>query len=138
VGIARAALAPCLIWCVLGTVSCSSSPSAPGADSLAVRSAVPTQGSVLTAGTQVTFTYRITFTLTSESALVGMVFIPNQSIAGASDTRARSTIRRGTTTLTLSDSFAIPAGTHNLDVFIAMENQDRIGQTSTVITYPVQ
>ena len=136
--IARVAFAACVVCFALLTVSCSRSPSAPSEDSLQIRSAVPALGSVLAAGTQLTFTYRITFALASERALVGMVFIPDPATPDVPDTRALSTIHRGTTTVTLTDSYAIPAGTRRLDVFIGMEKQDRIGQTSTVITYQVQ
>jgi hypothetical protein len=128
-----------LLCAVLSAASCSGAPSAPTEDSLRVLSAVPPAGTVLTVGSQVTLTYRVTFTLTSNSALVGMILIP--TVDGAImplDTSALRTINKGTTTVTLSDTMTIPARCTRLEAFIAMENQDRIGQTSTTISYPVQ
>jgi hypothetical protein len=124
-----------LVW----MASCTGSPSAPTVDTLVVQSATPPAGTVLGANSEVTFTYQITCTLTSETALVGMIFIPiidgGLSDGGASET---PTIRKGTTTVTLSHTLRIPARSTRVDVFVAMENQDRIGQTSTVVSYPVQ
>ena len=40
--------------------------------------------------------------------------------------------------LPLSHTIPIPARSTRVDVFVAMENQDRIGQASTVVSYPVQ
>jgi hypothetical protein len=108
-------------------------------DSLVVQRATPPAGTVLSASSEVTFTYQITCTLTSETALVGAIFIPIID-GGFSDggSSATPTIRKGTTTLSLSHTLTIPARSSRIDVFIAMEKQDRIGQTSTVVTYPVQ
>ena len=131
-----------LLWrmsALMWVASCSGSPSAPTVDTLVVQRATPPAGTVLRANSEVTFTYQLTCTLTSETALVGMIFIPITD-GGFSDgvASATPTIRKGTTTLTLSHTLTIPARSSRIDVFIAMENQDRIGQTSTVVTYPVQ
>lgn len=131
-----------LLWplsCLVCVASCTGSPSAPTVDTLVVQSATPPAGTVLGANSEVTFTYQIKCTLTSETALVGMIFFPiidgGLSDGGASEI---PTIRKGTTTVTLSHTLRIPARSTRVDVFVAMENQDRIGQTSTVVSYPVQ
>jgi hypothetical protein len=128
-----------LLSSLVGVATCSGSPSAPTVDTLAVQRATPPAGTVLGANSEVTFTYQITCTLTSETALVGMMFFPiidgGLFEGGAS---ATPTIRKGTTTLTLSHTITVPARSTRVDVFVAMENQDRIGQTSTVLSYPVQ
>jgi hypothetical protein len=125
--------------CLVCVASCSGSPSAPTVDTLRIQSATPPAGTVLSANSEVTFTYQVTCTLTSETALVGAIFFPIID-GGLSDggSSATPTIRKGTTTLTLSHALTIPARSSRVDVFIAMENQDRIGQTSTVISYSVQ
>jgi len=128
-----------IVVAVLCSTSCSGSPAAPKTDSLVVNTATPARDTVLRAGTEMTFSYDITFTLTSESAIVGMIFLPvvdGGSLEGGSS--PLQTIRKGTSRLTLTHTLTIHPRATRMDVFIAMENQDRIGQTSTVISYPVQ
>jgi hypothetical protein len=139
----RRAVTARIVFCfgsILWSASCSDSPTEPRGDSVEVRSAVPAAGTALTVGAQVGFTYQVTFSLTSNSALVGIMVIP--VVGGISlfpdSAPPTSTILRGITTVALSDTLTIPPGCTRVDVFIAMQNQDRIGQTSTVISYPVR
>lgn len=137
---ARKTVYACWLLCgALCAASCADSPSAPTKDALEVRSAVPARDTVLAVGADVTFTYQVTFALSSARALVGMVLIP--VVDGGSmfaESSPVSSIQRGTTTVTLTETLTIPARCTRLDVFIAMQNEDVIGQTSTVISYPVQ
>lgn len=84
-----------------------------------------------------TFTYRVSFTLASNNALVGMIFVAD-GLGTSYDESAVLPISKGTTTLTLIHTYAIPAGAKQVEVLIAMEAQDVIRQTSTTLKYQVQ
>jgi hypothetical protein len=122
-----------LLW----SVACSDSPAAPTEDSVEVRSASPATTTVLTAGFEQTFTYIVRFTLTSNTAVAGLVLVPD-GLLHLAEFSPVIPIGGGVTTATLTHRMFIPAGTRRLDVFIGLEAQDRIAQTSTTLTYQVQ
>ena len=97
---------------VLLTGCSSNTPTGPTTDFIAVESIMPVAGTTLTAGDRVTFTAVVTATVvTAESAFTALVLQDhrNLSLLGVDERAPEATLRKGTATVTLSQTITIPA-----------------------------
>jgi hypothetical protein len=127
-----------LLSCLCAAGSCGSSPSAPTTDSVQILSSSPPMGTVLQRGARMTFTYRVRFTLTSSTAVAAFYLLPQSPTVGLDDPGQITTISRGTTELTMTRDYTIPADATRLFVLIGMANQNGADQTTQEFSYTVQ
>jgi hypothetical protein len=133
------------LWLSLVLVAgCSSSPTAPTSDSITLTSIVPAAGTMLSAGERVTFTAVVNCTLaTSEGGLAGMVIQDqgSRAIRDEADAQAQTVLRKGTATITLSQTVTIPPNLNGstLSVSVPMFVNES-STTAAVVTrnYPIR
>jgi len=104
---------PALWFSLFLIAGCSSSPTAPTNDSITLTSIVPAAGTTLNVGDRVTFTAVVNCTIaTSEGGITAMVIQDQglRSIRDESDVQAQAVLRKGTETVTLTQTVTIPQG----------------------------
>jgi cadmium resistance protein CadD (predicted permease) len=120
-------LSGCLI------AGCSSNPTAPTTDSITLTSIVPAAGTTLSVGDRVTFTAVVNCTIVSSEGGLAAMVIQDQAtraVRDEADVQAQTVLRKGTETVTLSQTVTIPANlggstiTVSLPIFLT-------GSTST-------
>ena len=100
-----------VLACFLIVGCASDSPTAPTTDGIALQSITPAAGTMLSVGDRVTFTAIVRCTVaTSEGGLTAMVVQDqaNRSLLQAGEFAAQSVLRKGTETVTLSQTVTIP------------------------------
>jgi hypothetical protein len=126
------------LGCFLIAGCSSDSPTAPTTDGIALQSINPAAGTMLTVGDQVTFTAVVTCTIaTSEGGLTAMVVQDqaNRSLLQAGEFAAQSVLRKGTETVTLSQTITIPEYVRGSTLTVALPifiNES--GTTRAVVT----
>jgi hypothetical protein len=110
----------------------SDSPAGPTTDFISIRSIVPADGTVLTAGAPVTFTATLECTIVSADGGFTALVVQdqrNQSLRPGDTLAPEAALRRGTTTVTLSQTITAPASgsTVNLlfPIFVNGSNETR-------------
>ena len=122
---------------------CSSdTPTGPTSDFITLESIVPAAGTTLTPGERVTFTAVVTATIVSaESGFTAFVLQDqrNLSLLEIGERAPEATLRKGTATVTLSQTITIPATATTVNaifpIFIDGSNSTR---AVAVRTYPVR
>lgn len=102
---------------------CSNSPTAPTNDGIALQSITPGAGTVLTAGDRVTFTAIVTCTIVnSDGGFAGMVIQDqaNRSLLQPGEVQAQSFLRKGTETVTLTQTVTIPENVGGSTLTVAL------------------
>jgi len=120
----------------------SNTPTGPTTDSITVNSIVPAAGTTLIAGERVTFTAMVTCTIaTAEGGLAALVLQDqrNVSLLAADERAPEATLRKGTVTVTLSQTITIPSSGSAVNALfpIFINGRDRTSAVA-VRTYPVR
>jgi hypothetical protein len=108
---------------LLAASACGGSPTEPTTDWIELDSISPAAGATLTAGERVTFTAVVTCTIVGDDGgLVSMVLQDHRqvSLKGADQPSPVQSLRKGTTTVTLSDTVTVPAGASMVVVWLPM------------------
>ena len=103
--------------------SCSNSPTAPTTDGIELQSLSPAAGTMLAVGERVTITAVVTCTIaTSEGGLTAMVVQDqgNRSLLQLGEVQAQAMLRKGTETITLSQTVTIPENLGGSTVTVAL------------------
>jgi hypothetical protein len=135
---------PSLWLSVFLLTGCSDSPTAPTADGITLQSITPAAGTVLTAGQRVTFTAVVNCTIAnSDGGSTGMVVQDqgNRSLLQPGEVAAQSVLRRGTETVTLSQSVTIPENLVGSTVTVALPifvNGSNVTQAVVTRQYPIR
>lgn len=123
---------------------CSDSPTAPTADGVTLQSITPAAGTALTAGQRVTFTAVVSCTIAnSEGGSTGMVVQDqgNRSLLQPGEVQAQSVLRKGTETVTLSQSVTIPENLVGSTVTVAFPlfvNGSSVTQAVVTRQFPIR
>ena len=108
------------IICLVLVAGCGTdSPAGPTSDFIAVQSIVPAAGTVLTAGERVTFSATLECTIVSaEGGFTALIVQDqrNQSLRPGDTTPPEAALRKGTTTVTLSQAITAPASGSTVNV----------------------
>src|SRR6478736_4316718 len=120
----------------------SETPTGPTTDFITVASIVPVAGTMLTAGERVTFTAVVTATVvTAESGLTALVLQDhrNLSLLEVDERAPEATLRKGTTSVTLSQTITVPATASSVNALFPLFI-DGINNTRAVAVrnYPVR
>lgn len=120
----------------------SGTPTGPTADFIAVESITPVAGTTLTAGDRVTFTALVTATIVNaEGGFTALVLQDhrNLSLLGVDETAPEAALRKGTATVTLSQTITVPATATSVNALFPLFI-DGINNTRAVAvrTYPVR
>ncbi len=120
----------------------SDTPTGPTTDFISVESIVPAAGTTLTAGERVTFTAVVTCTIVSaEGGFAALVLQDQRNLSLLqNDERApEATLRKGTATVTLSQTITIPTSGSTVNALfpIFIDGTDST-RAVAVRTYPVR
>lgn len=126
----------------LSTGCGSDTPTGPTTDFITLESIVPVAGTMLTVGERVTFTAVVTATIVNaEGGFAALVLQDhrNLSLLDIDERAPEATLRKGTATVTLSQTITIPATANTVNalfpLFIDGSNNTR---AVAVRTYPVR
>ena len=120
----------------------SNTPTGPTTDFVTVESLTPVAGTTLIAGEQVTFTAVVTCHIVSaDGGFVALVLQDhrNLSLLEFSETAPEATLRKGTATVTLSQTVTIPASANTVNaLFPIFINGSSSTRAVAMRTYPVR
>jgi hypothetical protein len=100
------------VACLSVLTACANTPAAPTAESITLQSIVPAPGTALVAGERVTFTAVVTCTIVNAAGGFTALVLQDQRNVSLLDPDGRApeaSLRKGTATVTLSQTITVPA-----------------------------
>jgi hypothetical protein len=129
-----------LLFALAVVASCGgSTPTAPQGDWLELKSISPAGGTALTAGDRVTFTATFECTVVSSDGGTAVLVLNDQGYRNLNPTQPSTTLPKGKTTVTLSDTITVPVSGSTVNAVAAMTvNGSNSSRALTVTSYTVR